>query len=200
MTIPTRAYDLLEAPEKRYVDEYVRFAVQEQNRLRERIIHALWKPIPSEYVRRSRGNLSKPLLMAAVSERIKEEADNQDISPDRVIAEHAGIAFGDIYRYYTQDEFGHLRPKKIEELTPDERRAVKSIEIKAGMYGLSHKITMHDKQVSLKAMGEMMGLVAPDRPPALQEYIKPLQLDKAEKADAAPEQEYQQLLEGSAVS
>jgi hypothetical protein len=196
MTTPTRAYDLLEAPEKRYVDEYVRFAVDEQNRLRERIIHALYKPIPNEFVRRSKGNLSKPLILAAVSERIKEEADSQDISPDRVISEHAAIAFGDIYRYYTEDDFGQLRPKQMSKLTAEERRAVKSIEVKDGMYGLSHKITMHDKQVSLKAMGEMMGLVAPDRPPPLQEYIKPLQVGKQSDEADAPGLEYIRMLEG----
>ena len=83
---PTRAYDLLEPHERQAVDDYVKFAVDYQNSRRERIAHALEYPIPTEQVRRSKGVLAKPLARAAVAEKIQALADEQDLSPSRVIA------------------------------------------------------------------------------------------------------------------
>ena len=182
--VPTRAYDLLEEADKAAVEEYVQFAVQRQHDRRERIINAIYYPIPTEYIRRSRNAMYKPVVLAAVSERLKEEATKQDISPDRVISEHMAIATAELHSYFEEGEFGQMTPKAIEKLTPEQRKAVKAVEVKPNMYGLGFKLVLHDKHASLKALGEMMGLVAPDRPPALVEYIKPaLQAPKNAAAD-----------------
>lgn len=191
---PTRAYDLLDVFEKEMVDDYVKYAVGEQNRKRERIIHALYIQIPAEYIKRSRNALYKPLLRAAVGERIKEEADKQDISPTRVIAEHASIAFSNIMDFIEQANFGEVRIKPLDQISPEKMQAVKSIETKPGAFGLHTKITLHDKHPSLKAMGEMMGLIAPDKPPALEGYIAPPK-DVTQQLDLAPEKAYTELLE-----
>ena len=190
---PTRAYDLLEPLEKEAVDEYVKYAIDEQHRKRERIIHALYIPIPYEYIKRSRNALYKPLVKAAVAERLKEAAAEQDISPDRVIQEHAAIAFSNIEDYIESVGFGDFKVKDITQINPEKMAAVKSIETKPGMYGLQTKVVLHDKHPSLKAMGEMMGLVAPDKTPALVEYVKP-PVDK-KRVEKAPEKAYQELLE-----
>ena len=192
--IPTTAYTLLEPHERHIVDEYVQYAVSEQNRKRERIIHSLSLPIPTEYIRRSKSALYKPLLRAAVSERLKEEADDQDISPSKVIAEHAAIAFSNISDYIESTGFGDFKVKSLENMPAGKMGAVKSIETKPGMYGLATKVVLHDKLSSLKAMGEMMGLIAPDKPRPLLEYVKPPE-SKSDKEDV-PEEEYMQLLEG----
>lgn len=193
-TTPTRAYDLLDPFERQQVDDYVQFAVGEQHRKRERIIHALYLAIPSEYLRRSQNSLYKPLLRAAVAERIREESHKQDISPDRVVQEHASIAFSNMFNYIEAGGFGEFKLKDVEQLTPDMMQAVKSIETKPGNFGLQCKIVLHDKHPSLKALGEMMGLVASDRPPALQQYIAPPK-DVSKQVDLAPESEYAELLE-----
>lgn len=191
---PTRAYDLLTAPEKQMVDDYVRFAIGEQNRKRERIFEALFLPIPSEYIKRSRDALYKPLLLASVAERIREAAAAQDLSPNRVIAEHAAIAFSNIGDYVETAAFGEVKVKDLQRISPEKMSAVKSVEVKPGPFGLHTKIVLHDKHPSLKAMGEMMGLVAPDRPPALEEYVKPPK-DVTMATDTPPEQEYAELLQ-----
>lgn len=192
--MPTTAYTLLEADERYIVDEYVQYAVGEQNRKRERIVHALSLPIPHEYIRRSKSALYKPLLRAAVAERLKEEANIQDVSPDKVIAEHAQIAFSNISDYIESMPLGDFRVKDLKDMPASKMGAVKSIETKPGMYGLATKVILHDKHPSLKAMGEMMGLVAPDKAPPLQEYVKPPQ-SVDERADV-PEELYMELLEG----
>lgn len=191
---PTRAYDLLDAFEKQMVDDYVKFAVSEQNRKRERIFHALYLPIPSEYIKRSQDALYKPLLRAAIGERLREEADSQDISPSRVIREHASIAFSNISDYIEPHGFGEYKLRDLTLVSPDKMRAVKSIETKPGAFGLHMKITLHDKHPSLKTMTELMGLVAPDKPAPLDEYVKPVQ-KVDQKALMAPEKEYTELLQ-----
>lgn len=191
---PTRAYDLLEPLERQAVDNYVRFAVAEQDRKRERIIHALHLPIPSEYIRRSKNALYRPLVRAAVAERIREEANKQDISPDRVIEQYAAIATADIGDYVDDVGFGELKIKRIEDIPPIKRAAIKSIDSKPGAFGLHTKVVLHDKIPALKAMAEMMGLVAPDKPPALLDYVRPL--DAVEDArENVPEKAYAALLE-----
>ena len=193
MITPTRAYDLLTPAEKQMVDDYVTFAVQEQNRKRQRIYEALFLPIPSEYIKRSRDALYKPLLRAATAERLREAADAQDLSPSRVIAEHASIAFSNISDYVEPAGFGEIKAKDISNIPTSKMAAVKSIEVKPTAFGLHTKVVLHDKHPSLKAMGEMMGLVAPDRPPALEDYTRPPK-DVTTASNQSPEQEYAELL------
>lgn len=193
MITPTPAYDLLDSYERTVVDDYVSYAISEQNRKRERIIEALYLPIPSEYIKRSRNALYKPILLAAISEKIHEAADAQDLSPSRVIAEHAAIAFSNIADFIIEQEFGSFRVRDLNTISRSKMQAVKSIETKPGAFGLHTKIVMHDKHPSLKAMGEMMGLIAPDRPPPLEEYVKPMKTVN-EKTVLAPEKEYTELL------
>lgn len=171
---PTQAYDLLEAAEKEAVDDYIRYVVQEQFHKRQRIIEALNIPIPSEFVARSRGLLHRPLLRAAICERIKDEANRQDISPDRVIEEHSAIAFACISDYLQATGLGDYNLKNIADIPLEKMAAVKSIETKAGMYGLNTKVVLHDKAQSLKIIGELMGIQSPDRPPVLKNYVRPI--------------------------
>jgi hypothetical protein len=191
--LPMGAYSLLEDDERSLVDEYVQYAIGEQHRKRERIIHALYLPIPSEYIRRSKSALYRPLLRAAVAERIREAAEVQDISPSRVINEHAVIAFSDISDYIEPSGFGDFRIKNLTDILPSKRGAVKSLETKPTAYGLQTKIILHDKHPSLKAMGEMMGIVASDKAPTLTEYVRPPQALDA--VSDVPEQVYMSLLE-----
>ena len=71
---PTSAYDLLTEAERKAVDEYVGFAVGEQRKRHQPVAGALNMPIPSEYIRRSRQALYRPIVRAAIAERITEEA------------------------------------------------------------------------------------------------------------------------------
>lgn len=190
---PTRAYDLLTSPERDAVDGYLQVATAEQHRRRQRIIHILDIPIPMEYIRRSNGALSKPLVLAALAERVRELAAAQDISPDRVIKEVATIAFSNIKDYFDPGAFGQINVKSLDQIPDEAMAAVKSIEIKPGAFGLHTKVVLHDKQPAIKALAEMMGIVAPDKAPPLQEYIAPPR-SETEDASDTPEDMYAALL------
>lgn len=190
---PTRAYDLLDDNECHMVDEYVNYAINQQILKRERIINALNVPIPYEYIKKSNNSLYKPLLRASIAERIKEEAEKQDISPDKVIKKHAIIAFGDISDFIEPAGCGDFRVKDFNQIDPEKIGAIKSIETKPGMYGLHSKVVLHDPVYSLKVLGELMGLVPPDKPALLAEYVKPLESKELEEVDV--EKAYMKLIE-----
>lgn len=192
-----KAYDLLEQFERQVVDDYVNYAINQQYHKRQRIALALHVPIPSEIVRRSKGVLSKPLARAAVAEKLKAAADEQDVSPDRVIGEHAVIAFSNIADYLEIGNFGDFSIKNLESIPRHLLAAVKSMKTIPSPYGLRTEITLHDKHPSLKVLTELMGLVAPDRPAALQEYVRAPQAEQI--VDGAPETAYAALLESSST-
>lgn len=196
LTKPTKAYELLEHYERQAVDDYVNFAISEQNRKRQRIAHAMQQPIPSEMVRRSKGVLAKPLARAAVAEKLTEAANEQDLSPDRVIAEHAAIAFSNIADYITVQPFGDFTVKRLEDIPRHALQAVKSMKTVPSPYGIRTEITLHDKHPSLKMLTELMGLVAPDRPAPLADYSKP-PVQEQRIGEGVPEAAYQALLESS---
>lgn len=194
-TYPTRAYDLLEEPERKAVEEYVQYIVAEQKRKNQRIDLALNLPIPSEYIKRSRGALCRPTVRAALAERITEESDSTDISPSRVIKELAKIAFSDITDYMRTGPFGSVEIKELKDIPADKAGAIKSIETKIGQSGSNSKITMHDKLPALRALSDMMGITAPEQGPILKDYVKQ-EIRKATKEEVkAPEAEYVELLE-----
>lgn len=195
LSTPTRAYDLLEHYERQAVDEYVKYAIHQQYLKRQRIIFALSQPIPSEMVRRSKGVLAKPLARAAVAEKLQRAADDEDLSPDRVIHEHSCIAFSNIADYLDVQTFGDFTIKQLHLIPRAALQAVKSMKTIPSPYGIRTEITLHDKHPSLKMLGEYMGLVAPDRPPALANYVKPAESEKA--IESAPETAYAALLESS---
>lgn len=189
---PTRAYDLLDFNERQAVDDYVKFAIQQQRSLNQRIALALDTPIPSEHVRRSKGALAKPLVRAAIAERLQTEANEQDLSPDRIIKEHAAIAFSNIGDYLVVKEFGDFSVKPLHTIPREALSAVKSMKTIPGPWGLRTEINLHDKQMSLKVLTELVGLVAPDKPPVLEEYAKPPRTVNAQSQ--VPEKAYLEFL------
>lgn len=191
---PTTVYNLLDEQEREAVDDYVRYAVSEQHRLRERVLLAIKKPIPSEYIRRSKNALYKPLLRAAIAERIKEEADKQDISPDRVIQELATIAFAKPTDFLQSTGFGEVQLKDLNTVSDKKLGAVKSIETTPTQFGMRCKVVLQDKLPALKGLAELMGLVAPDKPPALREYVAPL-IDEKDTVTIEVGKRYEMLLE-----
>lgn len=192
---PSRAYDLLDLHERQAVDDYIKIALDTQRSKRQRIALALHHPIPSEYVRRSKGALAKPLVRAAIAERLQALADEEDLSPDRVVKEHSYIAFSNIADYINVMAMGDFSCKPIDQIPREALQAVKSLKTIPGMYGIRTEVVLHDKHPSLKVLTELMGLVAPDNPRPLEEYSKPVDVTPSKDNPAASEAEYLTLLE-----
>lgn len=190
----TSAYGLLTTAEKEIVDEYVSVLVKEQRANRQPIIDALNRPLLTEYVLKSHNLLEKPILRAAVFEKIKLYSSMEDTCADKVITEYMSIATSDIGDFLQMDGFGGYAAKDLEKINPLKRRAVKSIETKTTNYGTTTKIVMHDKLPALRALAEMFNLIDNKRDPVLVDYAKtPVNKDDTEQK--APEMEYIELLE-----
>lgn len=193
---PSTAYDLLDDNERNIVDEYVKFVVEEQKKLKQRVDLALNKPFPDSYVKKSRGVLSRAVVKAAVAERVLEESKKDDISADRVLKELSKIAFSDITDYLYEGQYGELQVKDLAVIPKNVTCAIKSIETKPSKFGLTTKITMHDKIPALKELSEYLGMKPADKPPILQEYIKQEIHQVTKKEDEVLEEaKYEQFLQ-----
>lgn len=193
---PTSAYDMITEAERAVLEEYVSYAVTEQQRKRQRVDLALNLPVPAEFMRKGRECFAKPVVLAALRERLLEESARRDISPDRVIREYGKIAFSDISDYLEQGSWGTVQLKDFANVSADKLGAIKSVETRMGSNGATQvKLVLHDKFPALKALAELMGLAAPDAPPALEGYVKQEIRSMEQAALQAPEAEYEELLE-----
>ena len=152
---PSTAYALLTPVEQQAVDDYVQLVSSEAAARGQRIAVALHKPVPAELVRRSRGLFLKPVVRAAITERLCAAAEQQDISPSRVIAEQAAIAFSNMADYVTVGMFGEMSID-LTKCTREQMAAVKSIETLDTPQGRKIKIQLYDKHPALQALQDVM--------------------------------------------
>lgn len=163
------AYRQLTAPEKAFVDAYVADVERQAQRANERISLALGRPIPPEVIDAAEGMLERPMVCAAITERITTIAQDTELSPHRVVREYMAIAFSSMEHYMQVDEWG-TPSFDLTKCTPEQLAALKSVEIEETGDGLmrprktKYKFTLHDKMAGLKFLGDYMGLTLPDNP------------------------------------
>lgn len=151
------AYNTLNASEREAVDSYIETVRQFASRNNQLIIHALNQPIPPDVIARSRGQLEKPLVLAAIHDKIIELSNQQDLSARRVLREHMNIATANMADYLEFNEFG--TPKIVlDKCTREQMAAVKSVKVNNTMFGVSTTLELHSKQSHLEALGKMLGL------------------------------------------
>lgn len=188
------AYQSLNDKEKAVVDEYVDYCIDLQKNKKERILNALSLPVPEGYARRFGKELDRPLVTAAIAERIKEESEKQDINPDRVIKEMAVIAFSQPQEFLYTSDTGVVTLRDLDSIPAYKMGAVKSVETKMNRFGIPEtKIVFHDKLSCLVKLAEMMGLVAPEKPAPLKEYVAPVEEKEILTVEAS--KAYERLLE-----
>lgn len=166
MTVPAvtlldaSPYRQLRAPEKAFVDAYVRELEHEAIQRQERITFALHRPVTAEQVAASRGMLERALVLAAINERIQQIARDTELSVDRVIKSVGNLAFSNIENYFDIGEDG-LPYLNLSRATPDQLEAIQSVTIeethsRSGMKR-TYKLTTHDKSGNLERLLKYMG-------------------------------------------
>lgn len=166
------AYNQLTGYEREFVDDFLRSVEREAERRFERLTTTLQRisaTIDLDTIdSRTRQLLTKPIITAAIRERTEQLAAERDLTPDRIIREHAAIGLFNLQKFFpTVDEDGvpqfnatnataadwtALQAVDIEE-TYSQRGTVRKIKIKA-----------HSKQTSLDAIAAFMGLNKGDSP------------------------------------
>lgn len=201
------AYRQLSPAEKAFVDAYVADIERQAQRANERISLALYRVISADVVEASRGLVERPLVRAAITERINDIAAASELTPHRVIKEWMGIAFSSLGDYL--DDFGEDGLPggpyfNLNKCTPEQLAAIKSFEIEETGGGLQRpsrrkvKITLHDKIAGLDALAKYMGLLQPDNPFWRGETARPVgpgALPAATSADGAADA-YARLING----
>lgn len=199
------AYDSLNPLEKSAVDSYVEAVKIHAAQNNELIIHALNRQIPNDVIARSRGQLEKPIVLAAIHDKITELAQEQDLSPKRILKEHMHLAMSNMLDYIKFDTFIDRKTNVVTNLprvdfkdcSREQMAAVKKIKVTHGMFGVDVSLELHSKQSHLEILGRMMGLEEPDNPVYIKHIaapkdIKPL-ASTATQAEA--ERAYTELLE-----
>jgi hypothetical protein len=163
------AYRQLRPSERAYVDGYVQGVEREAHRNHERISNALYRPIAPDVVEASRGMLERPLVRAAISERINDLARDSELTVPRVLKELMAVSFASIGDYMEVGDDG--QPYfNLASATPEQLAAIKSIEIEESGSPMerSHKrkfkFTLHDKLGGLAMLTKFMGMLDADNP------------------------------------
>lgn len=158
------AYRQLRPVERSFVDAYVADVERDAQRKNERISLALHRVIPAHVVEASRGMLDRPMVRAAIAERINELAATSELTHHRVVKEWMNVAFSSMGDYMRIGEDGSPY-FDLARCTPEQLAAIKSIEIEEGSRGnRKFKLTLHDKLAGLRALSEYMGMLNPDNP------------------------------------
>ena len=167
MTVFTSAYRQLRAPEKAFVDGYVADVANEAQRRGERLSLALYRAIPADTVEASRGMLEKPLVLAAITERITQITADSELSVPRVVREVCAIAFSNMENYVTIGEDG--KPSfNLENVTTEQWAAVQSLDIEMDPRNpfliRSFKLRLHPKMTGIDMLAKYTGMMEPDNP------------------------------------
>lgn len=158
------AYRQLRGAEKAYVDAFVSYCEKEAARTNDRISNFLYRPIQQSWIDASNGLIEKPLIKAAISERINELAAASELTVARIIKELTSIAFASHADYMEIGEDGFPR-YDLTRCTPEQLAALKTVKFKESMSrGVELEYALHDKMAALKMLSEFTGMMNPDNP------------------------------------
>lgn len=161
VTIST-ASDFLTPQERGFVDDFAQSIVERAKRTNQRIRAALITPIPPDVVERSRGMLTKPLVLAALHVKLTDLANEQDLSPERIVKEHQHIAFANMADFFHMENgFPSI---DLDRIPRELMAAVKEMEASVQFGGVKVKIKLYDKQSSLAELGKHTGITKPGNP------------------------------------
>lgn len=171
------AYKQLTPAERAFVDSAVVALEIAAHRAGEKVSYALNRQIPDSVVDRApEGLLERPLVTAAITERIVQIAAEQDLTAPRVLKELSSISFANIKNYMRFE--GDTPVFDLRHCSPEELAAIKSIEIKSSGDGINGggrseiKIQFHEKIAAIKLLGEYLGLFKEDNPHRRGEQVK----------------------------
>ena len=156
------AYRQLRPSEKAFVVGYIDALEKEYDRRGERLSNALHRPIDADTVAQSRGMLEKPMVIAAISERILQIAQDSELSPQKVLRGLMTLYNTSLANFQTIGEDG-MPYYDFSLATPEQLWAIQHLKYKpAGPRGPGElEIKLPDRirisELLLKIMGVLDG-------------------------------------------
>ena len=158
------AYRQLSPAEKTFVDNYVKSLEADAERTGQRISNALYVAVGPDVLSKSRGMFDKPMVRAAIAERVNEVALASELSVRKVIKELTSVAFSSLGDFMKFDEFG-VPSYDFSKATPDQLAALKNWEHEENIrIGRKIKFATHDKLKAIEMLARFMGLLEQDNP------------------------------------
>ncbi len=159
------AYWQIEPLERKFVDGYVKDVETIADKTGQRLLAVLQQPFPYELDQRAVAMLARPMVRAAIAERIRELSDLYDISIQRTLKENAAIAYSNIKNYIKIDPQWGTPEIDLSECTVEMLSAVKMFEIEdKPRGGRKIKFQLHDKLAALGNLMRYQGLLSDDNP------------------------------------
>mgnify|MGYP002384867466 CR=1 FL=1 len=194
------AYEQLTPTERAFVDNAVHHIEGAGTRAKEPIsVAARRVEVQNEIVSWSRGMMEKPMVLAAITERVNSIAIAQELTAQKIIRETVNIATANMGDYIAYDDDGNPY-FTLAKCTREQLSAIKTLEIEtSGKWGEGKtkiKVGFHEKLTAIKLAGEYIGMWNPDNP-----HYRAQQAENAAAlpADTTPEaaaDAYQRYLEG----
>lgn len=156
------AYRQLTPVEKRYVDDYVQTLERRADREQQRLSNYLRMAIGDDVYEASDGMLDRPMVIAAITERVTEITAATELSAGRVIKEYMALAFSNMNDYIKIDDYGNPEID-LTKCTPEQMSAIKKVNYERNTMG-GEKLTfeLHDKLKPLEVFAKLTGIVEPD--------------------------------------
>lgn len=164
------AYHQIGQPERSFVDRLVNELAAAAKRQDQSIRLALHRPLPDTiHAKDTRGWLDRPLVQAAISEQIRQRADENEITEAKWIQRVHMLGHADPSDFWTFDEAGDPIFDLEKMKNAGKGGIVKSLDVEKSD-GLTRnskmklKVTFHDPAVYLKMEAAYMGLDDGDSP------------------------------------
>lgn len=176
------AYQNISKIEQEVVDAFVKYACEASEKKCVPVTNILNKPLPSEIIKETRGLLNKPLVQAAINEKLQQFENAKFLDKNRIIKEHNLLAFSNIADFLKINEYG--QPEiTLDNADREKLSAIQKLKITNGLVGTTIELKMYDKQVSLNYISKLVNL----------EQIDPVSITGDDNLDL--DAKYQKLLE-----
>jgi len=162
------SYRQLRPAEKLFVDQFISNAETGAARENVKLRHYIERPqVPHEM-------LQRPLVLAAIAERVSEITAASELTAFRVLKELQAIAFSNLGHYMELGEDG-MPYFDFARCTPEQLGAISSIKFEQTPHGNRKlELKLHDKLAGLDKLMRYMGLLEPDNPYWRQDQAKPV--------------------------
>lgn len=152
------AYRTLHQSEKVFVDGFVDWLENKSNSLDRSIQYVASQPVPAHIVRGSRGMFERPLVNAAITERVLEISASDDFNANQVLKRMRAIAMTSLGDFMEFD--GDGKPVyNLHKATPEQLAAVKTWKEVPTKFGLPrYEFVLHDSVQALDRLGRYFGL------------------------------------------
>lgn len=158
------AYRQLAQADRAFVDDFVARIEQVYETTGRDLFEILGSIDYDTLSERDQGYLAKSIVRAAVSERVKDIKEAQNVNPRRIVKEFATLAFTTLNDFFDPEAPTIADAFDLRGATPEQRAAIKEVEVEesARTGRIKVKFKLHDRMAPLRELAKIAGLYDQD--------------------------------------